>query len=324
MNIQMNNMKTKNDISILLTGAVLLTAFIFTSVEAAPLAVTNFFVDGNVLTADELNTNFGDVEAAVNDNDTRINASGDGSSLDAPDGNPIDAVSVDNDGNVNILKLGINRTPIQELSVEGDIYSTRGAKLGDPTNEGSRSALLELRNTIPWASVISASNQSGTSLFNLNNSGNVTVLGTVTAAGHITVSDSRFKKNIVSLENPMDMVLKLRGVNFEWNTDTYERFNSLPGKQVGFIAQEVSKVLPETVFKNEDGFLGVSYSAIVPLLVEAIKEQQQAIKSLKEEIGTLEAIRKDVRTLRQQLNVIQAKNDGKRPVEKQRLSMINM
>lgn len=322
MNIKM---KVTNNTNISFLGAVLLVGCLITSANAANLAVTKAFVDTEVLNAADLNGSFTEVEAAVNDNDARITASGDGSSLDAPDGAPVDAVSVDNDGNVNILlKLGINRTPIQELSVEGDIYSTRGAKLGDPTNEGSRSALLELRNTIPWASVISATNQSGTALLNLSNAGNVTVTGNVTAAGHITVSDSRFKKNIVSLENPMDMVLKLRGVNFKWNTDTYERFNSLPGKQVGFIAQEVSKVLPEIVYKNEDGYLGVSYNAIIPLLVEAIKEQQQAIKDLKEEIGTLEAIRKDVRALRQQLNVIQAKNDDKQPVDEQRLSMIDM
>ena len=69
MNIQMKN---KNDISISLAGAVLITAFIFTSVEAAPLTVTNTFADGNVLTAGELNTNFGDVETAVNDNNINV------------------------------------------------------------------------------------------------------------------------------------------------------------------------------------------------------------------------------------------------------------
>lgn len=70
----MKNMKTNNEFSFSLTGAVLLTAFIFSSVEAGPLTVTNTFTDGNVLTADELNTNFGDVKTAVDDNDARITA----------------------------------------------------------------------------------------------------------------------------------------------------------------------------------------------------------------------------------------------------------
>jgi hypothetical protein len=92
MNIQIKNMKTKNDTSISLTGAVLLTAFIFTSVEAAPLTVTNTFADGDVLTAGELNTNFGEVETAVNDNDTNITNlfGGDGSAGD------LDVIAVEN------------------------------------------------------------------------------------------------------------------------------------------------------------------------------------------------------------------------------------
>lgn len=69
MNIKM---KTKSDISISLTGAVLLTALILASVEAAPLSVSNDFTDGNVLKADELNVNFVEVEEAVNDNDTKV------------------------------------------------------------------------------------------------------------------------------------------------------------------------------------------------------------------------------------------------------------
>ncbi len=86
-----------------------------------------------------------------------------------------------------------------------------------------------------------------------------------------------------------------------WDTDKHAQFKNLPGKQVGFIAQEVKNVLPETVFKNEDGYLAVSYNAIVPLLVEAVKAQQQVIKELTKEVGSVEQLRQDMHVLRQQL-----------------------
>ena len=296
----------------------------------ADLTIPKSWVADETLTATDLNGNFQAGKTAVDDNNARItaietvNARGDGSSLDAPDGDPVDALSVDNEGTVNIPgKLGVGRTPIQQFSVEGALYSTFGAKFGAPTSEGSRGAFLGLRNTIPWASVISASNQDNLPLFNLSNSGNVTVAGSVTAASHITVSDSRYKKNIVSLETPLDTLIKLRGVTFEWDMDKHARFKNLPGKQVGFIAQEVKNVLPETVFKNKEGYLAVSYNAMIPLLVEAVKEQHQLIEELKKEMGSIEAIRTEMRALRQELSVIQTKNDDRHPVDGQRLSMIN-
>ena len=63
MNIKM---KATNNINLSLLGTVLLASCLFTSAGAAPLTVTNTFEHGKVLTADELNTNFGEVEAAVN------------------------------------------------------------------------------------------------------------------------------------------------------------------------------------------------------------------------------------------------------------------
>jgi len=280
------------------------------------LTIPKSWIAEETLTSADLNGNFQAIEAAVDDNSF---------SLDAADGSPVDALTVDNDGNVQVATtLSVLNAPTDsliQLAVTGSAHTTRGMKLGGTT--GSRSGLLELRNTVPWSSVISATDQNNVQLFNLNNSGAVTVLGTVTAAGHATVSDSRYKRNIVTLENPLEKLLELRGVSFMWDTDKYTQFRSLPGKQVGFVAQEVKNVLPETVFENEDGYLAVSYNAIVPLLVEAVKEQQLVIKKLTKEVGSIELLREEMRELRQQISVIQAKNDNKHAVDKQRLSLIN-
>ena len=67
----------------------------------------------------------------------------------------------------------------------------------------------------------------------------------------------------------------MRGVEYN-RTDSKDK-----SKKVGVIAQEIKEVLPEVVFEQEDGMLGVSYGNIVGVLIEAIKEQQKQIDELK-------------------------------------------
>ena len=57
---------------------------------------------------------------------------------------------------------------------------------------------------------------------------------------------------------------------------------------MGLIAQEVEKVLPEIVITRENGIKAVNYEGVIPLLVEAIKEQQSTIENLKDRINKLE------------------------------------
>jgi trimeric autotransporter adhesin len=83
-------------------------------------------------------------------------------------------------------------------------------------------------------------------------------------------SDARWKTNITTLQNPLDLVLGLRGVTFDWKRDT-PGMNFMAGKQVGFIAQEVEKVLPELVSTDIKGYKAVAYANVVPVLVEAVK-----------------------------------------------------
>jgi hypothetical protein len=92
-----------------------------------------------------------------------------------------------------------------------------------------------------------------------------------TSGGTLTVntSDARLKTNISKIENPLSKVLALNGVTYNWVE------NPDGAKRLGFIAQDVEKVVPELVFKNErtpEKYLGVHYDNITSLLVEAIKE----------------------------------------------------
>jgi Chaperone of endosialidase len=110
----------------------------------------------------------------------------------------------------------------------------------------------------------------------------------VSATGDIVAysgSDKRLKNNIVNISDAVTKVRKLNGVTWKWNDDVNEVTKTAP--TTGLIAQEVQEVLPEVVNERKDGYLGIDYSKMVGLLVEAIKEQQNQIDSLTIEIENL-------------------------------------
>ncbi len=91
----------------------------------------------------------------------------------------------------------------------------------------------------------------------------------------VNYSDERLKTNISTIDNALAKVLSLRGVYFDWK-DPEGHF---PGRQVGMIAQETMKIIPELV-SDLGGTLGIHYSQLTGLLVEAFKEQQAQIDAL--------------------------------------------
>ena len=112
--------------------------------------------------------------------------------------------------------------------------------------------------------------------------GDFRVTGEISATADVVAyysSDERLKDNVKVIENASDKVAQLRGVEFDWNDkqSTYE------GHDVGVIAQDVEKVLPELVQTRDDGYKAVKYEKIVGLLIEAIKDLQDEVKALKGE-----------------------------------------
>jgi len=104
--------------------------------------------------------------------------------------------------------------------------------------------------------------------------------GEIRAINEITAyysSDERLKENITTIENALDKVNAIRGVKFDWKDDHIEKRGGEDGyfvrkHDVGIVAQDVEKVLPEVVAKREDGTLGVKYEKLIGLLVQAINE----------------------------------------------------
>ena len=110
--------------------------------------------------------------------------------------------------------------------------------------------------------------------------------GEIRATNDITAfysSDVALKENIVEIPSALDMVDKIRGVFFDWKDDYIESKGGEDGyfvrkHDVGLIAQEVEKVLPEIVGTRQDGIKAIKYDRLVPLLLQAIKELQAKIK----------------------------------------------
>jgi hypothetical protein len=104
------------------------------------------------------------------------------------------------------------------------------------------------------------------------------VNGTGYATGGFWVSDLRFKKNIKTIDSPIDKINNIRGVSFEWKRSEYQDKGFPEGEHYGVIAQEIEQVLPEIVKEGPDGNKAVSYTELVPILTEAIKEQQKQLE----------------------------------------------
>ena len=108
----------------------------------------------------------------------------------------------------------------------------------------------------------------------------LTVTGTIRATSDIVAyysSDVRFKDNIISIDNPIEKVKQINGVEFDWN----DKQQNYEGHDIGVIAQNIEEVIPEIVETRKDGYKAVKYEKLVALLIEAIKQQQEEIEKLK-------------------------------------------
>jgi hypothetical protein len=115
------------------------------------------------------------------------------------------------------------------------------------------------------------------------------VNGDITANSVAGTSDIRFKTNIRTVLNALDKVKLLRGVYFNWNQKAFPEKEFSTQDELGFIAQEVERVVPEIVSKDKtkEEYRSVKYDKLVALLVEAIKEQQLQIDSLTIKVNKL-------------------------------------
>merc|ERR1711991_959481 len=124
-----------------------------------------------------------------------------------------------------------------------------------------------------------------------------------TSDGGTFFSDRRLKSGIQTIQNATEKLQRFRGVLYEFkNQEGVKHVKGLPrGGQIGVIAQEVGKVLPQIVKTNKDGIKLVDYAALSGFLVQVSKEQQAALTQQKQVNKEQESQLKEQRNDRKKL-----------------------
>ena len=154
-------------------------------------------------------------------------------------------------------------------------------------------SVIQLNSTTSTGTAYPISFQmSGTEKMHLDTSGNLSATGDITSSA----SDERLKENIKPINNAVEKVKQIKGITFDWINNIEEivgsPWNDTTERHTGVLAQDVQKILPEVVrhapfdldehkkSKSGKDYLTVKYEHLVPLLIEAIKEQQVQIDKL--------------------------------------------
>jgi len=106
--------------------------------------------------------------------------------------------------------------------------------------------------------------------------------------GELFESDVRLKRDIAGIHDALKGVLALKGITYRYAAAEYPELGLGREPQIGFVAQDLEQVYPEVVKTKENGFKAVNYAQLVPVLVEAIKEQQTMIADLQEQVNELQ------------------------------------
>jgi len=114
--------------------------------------------------------------------------------------------------------------------------------------------------------------------------GSLEVRGTIKARQFIQYSDIRLKTNIEDLTDAVEILSKLQGKYYKWKKNDDYDIPSGGNRVIGLIAQEVQRVVPEVVHEDQNGMLSVSYTEIVPILIEALKQHMNDYKSDKGQV----------------------------------------
>ena len=186
------------------------------------------------------------------------------------------------DGGVGIGKnlfVGGNTNITGDLTVDGDVNFA--SIVGTSGTFGNIKVAVTDDNTIDTSSGDLKISSIAGSLVAIQT--NTTITGILSVTDDITAfwsSDERLKDNITPIDDPLSKVVSISGNTFDWNDKSNKS-----GNDVGLIAQEIEKVLPEAVTTRDNGYLAVDYHKVVPLLVEAIKELSGKVDALEQKLS---------------------------------------
>jgi hypothetical protein len=289
-------------------------------------------VNGNILTASGYGVYLGSTNIGMYENSTDLHITADDDLMLKPD----DDIYISRDGysswaifDNSAARLGLGTTtPSSTLDVNGDVSidgdisfgsgGNRYLSLPDRTMSLVIGGRWNVLNSAPYNIYFvtnGASNMGTIKMTISGSSGNVGigttspgsyklyVNGTTYSSGGYLGSDLRYKSGIRPIAGALNMISMLGGKRFVWKQDEYPDKNFENGEHFGLIAQEVNEVLPELVKSDSEGYLAVSYTELIPVMIEAIKEQEVQITALSETIAMQQ---KELDALKQTLNTILA------------------
>ncbi len=123
--------------------------------------------------------------------------------------------------------------------------------------------------------------------------------GTIKTTGITEFSDIRLKYDIKKLLNVLALVKKLEGVTYKWKKDQLSKTEH--DIEIGLIAQEVEKIIPEVVDTDENGYKSIQYSHLVPILIEAIKELDNKVEELNNQLDKQSEVDAELKDMINQL-----------------------
>ena len=202
--------------------------------------------------------------------------------------NPASSTSIYDSGNAALSATSIMTTSGPGVSLFPNTITATSLTSSAATTVGS----LTVDNVVMDGATIGHS--SDTDLMTLA-SGSLTVAGDV-----ILSSDARLKSNIVTLGPTLISLMQLDAKRYTMKADKEQK------QKIGLLAQEVQKVFPELVSEDKNGMLAVNYQALVPVLINALKEQEGKIKAQEKEMTEFEDIiprlLKQIETLKKTTN----------------------
>lgn len=179
-------------------------------------------------------------------------------------------INVATNGNVGVKTT----TPTTEFSVNGAV--TVNAPL--TANWGSAfKTTVSNQNACAYHLY---NNYYGTDVFYVTGEGRA-----ISRLGTFTISDGKMKEDVKEIESPLALINNLHGVKYKYKEPN--GITSAKDERIGLIAQEVEKVLPQAVTTLNDGTMAISYTDLIGVLVEAMKEQQTQIEELQKQVSSL-------------------------------------
>lgn len=137
-------------------------------------------------------------------------------------------------------------------------------------------------------------NSSGVDLMRVQRDGDLTVYGSAKTCnignGSGTTScssDARWKKDVERIPDALEKILQIDGIYYRWNDAS--RFEDKESRHIGVIAQAVQKVFPEAVVEDDDGYLMVGMDALVPPLIESVRNLKAQNDALRADLEAMRA-----------------------------------